>query len=42
VIGSVAALMLGGVVLMGTIAFAGQRFFEWQQHSALSVTAKTG
>jgi hypothetical protein len=34
VIGSVAALMLGGVVLMGTIAFAGQRFFEWQQQSA--------
>lgn len=30
VLGAIAALMLGGGVLMGTIAFAGQRFFEWQ------------
>ena len=31
VIGVVLALMVGGIVLMGTIAFCGQRFFEWQQ-----------
>lgn len=24
------ALLVGGAVLMGTIAFAGQKFFEWQ------------
>ncbi|HET7525069.1 MAG TPA: hypothetical protein VFK10_03925 [Burkholderiaceae bacterium] len=35
VLGAVVALAIGGIVLMGTIAFAGQRFFEWQQHSAL-------
>jgi hypothetical protein len=34
VLGSIAALMVGGIVLMGTIAFAGQRFFEWQQETA--------
>ncbi len=31
VLGAIAALMLGGGVLIGTIAFTGQRFFEWQQ-----------
>jgi hypothetical protein len=31
VLGAIVGLMLGGIVLMGTIAFAGQRFFEWQQ-----------
>lgn len=30
VLGVISALMLGGAVLMGTIAFGGQRFFEWQ------------
>jgi len=30
VLGVIAALLVGGTVLMGTIAFAGQRFFEWQ------------
>jgi hypothetical protein len=30
VLGAIAALLIGGAVLMGTIAFAGQRFFEWQ------------
>jgi hypothetical protein len=34
VLGAIAALLIGGIVLMGTIAFAGQRFFEWQQQSA--------
>jgi hypothetical protein len=31
VLGVIAALLLGGIALMGTIAFSGQRFFEWQQ-----------
>ena len=30
VLAAIAALMVGGAVLMGTIAFAGQKFFEWQ------------
>jgi hypothetical protein len=34
VLGTIVALMAGGIVLMGTIAFAGQRFFEWQQATA--------
>jgi hypothetical protein len=34
VLGVIAALMVGGAVLMGTIAFGGQKFFEWQQEQA--------
>lgn len=30
VIAVIAALLIGGTVLMGSIAFSGQRFFEWQ------------
>jgi hypothetical protein len=30
----IAALLIGGAALMGTIAFAGQKYFEWQQISA--------
>jgi hypothetical protein len=30
VLGVIAALMLGATALMATVAFAGQRFFEWQ------------
>jgi TM2 domain-containing membrane protein YozV len=30
VLGVITALLVGGAVLMGTIAFAGQRFFEYQ------------
>jgi hypothetical protein len=30
VLGVIAALMIGGIVLMGTIAFGGQKFFEYQ------------
>lgn len=30
VLGAIAALLLGGTVLMSTIAFSVQRFFEWQ------------
>ncbi|WP_395699621.1 NINE protein [Aquabacterium sp.] len=34
VIGVVAALMVGGAVLMGTLAFSGQKYFEWQAEQA--------
>jgi hypothetical protein len=30
VMGAITALLVGGAVLMGTIAFGGQRYFEWQ------------
>jgi hypothetical protein len=30
VLGAVMALLVGGMVLMGTIAFSVQKFFEWQ------------
>lgn len=30
VIAVIAALMIGGGALMGTLAFGGQKFFEWQ------------
>jgi len=35
VIGVIVALMVGGAVLMGTLAFAGQMFFEYQKLGAL-------
>jgi hypothetical protein len=34
ILGVIAALLIGGAALMGTIAFAGQKYFEWQQISA--------
>ncbi len=35
VLAAILALMVGGAVLMGTIAYGGQKFFEWQfEHSA--------
>jgi len=30
VLAAIAALMIGGVALMGAIAYGGQKFFEWQ------------
>ena len=33
VLGAILALMLGGTVLMGTLAFGGQMFFEYQRDS---------
>lgn len=30
VLAAIVALMVGGAVLMGTIAYSGQKFFEWQ------------
>jgi hypothetical protein len=35
VIGVILALMLGGTTLMGTIAFSGQKYFEYQADSTL-------
>jgi len=34
IFGVVLALLIGGVALMGTIAFSGQKYFEWQQQKA--------
>ncbi len=34
VLAAVTALLLGGTVLMGSIAYGGQKFFEWQQATA--------
>ncbi|MFO1338944.1 MAG: NINE protein [Burkholderiaceae bacterium] len=39
VLGVMAALLLGGTVLMGTIAFGGQKFFEWQRAEAEAAVA---
>jgi hypothetical protein len=34
VLAAIAALALGGIALMGTIAFSGQKFFEWQAETS--------
>ena len=34
VIGVITALMVGGAVLMGTLAFGGQKYFEYQREMA--------
>jgi hypothetical protein len=34
VMAAMAALLFGGTVLMGTVAFGGQKFFEWQLETA--------
>lgn len=34
VLGAIVALLVGGTVLMGTVAFGGQKFFEWQLQGA--------
>lgn len=38
VLGAMAALLVGGAVLMGTIAFSGQKFFELQRDAARQLT----
>lgn len=38
VLGAMAALLIGGAVLMGTIAFSGQKFFESQRDAARQLT----
>jgi hypothetical protein len=39
VLGVITALLLGGMVLMGTIAFGGQKYFEWQRLQAEQAAA---
>jgi hypothetical protein len=34
VLGAIAALIVGATALMATVAFSGQRFFEWQIEAA--------
>ncbi len=36
VLAAIAALLIGGAALMGTIAFGGQKFFEWQMEGQRS------
>jgi hypothetical protein len=38
VLGVIAALMVGATALMATVAFTGQRFFEWQAEQAQKIT----
>jgi hypothetical protein len=42
VLGAILALLIGGAVLMGTIAFTGQRYFEWQMQAVLASALTTG
>lgn len=39
VLAAVVALLIGGTVLMGTIAYGGQKFFEWRVRAAASAAA---
>jgi|APDOM4702015248_1054824.scaffolds.fasta_scaffold57636_2 hypothetical protein len=41
VLGAIAALVIGATALMATIAFAGQRFFEWQIDRARADQSKS-
>jgi TM2 domain-containing membrane protein YozV len=38
VLGVIAALMVGATALMATIAFGGQRYFEWQVEQAREIS----
>lgn len=38
VLGVIAALMIGATALMATIAYSGQRFFEWQVDEARKIS----
>jgi hypothetical protein len=39
VIGVIVALAIGATALMATIAFSGQRYFEWQVEEARRISA---
>ena len=38
VLAAIAALLLGGATLMGTIAYGGQKYFEWEFRAAQTPT----
>jgi hypothetical protein len=38
VLGAIVALMIGATALMATVAYAGQRFFEWQVEEARQIS----
>ncbi len=38
VLGVIAALMIGATALMATVAFSGQRYFEWQVEQARRIS----
>jgi hypothetical protein len=38
VLGVIAALVMGAIALMATIAFSGQRYFEWQVDEARKIS----
>jgi hypothetical protein len=38
VLGVIAALVIGAIALMATIAFSGQRYFEWQVDEARKIS----
>jgi hypothetical protein len=42
VLAAIAALFLGGIVLMGTIAFSMEKFFEWQLAPPAAVRTTSG
>jgi hypothetical protein len=39
VLGVIAALLIGATALMATVAFGGQRFFDWQIEQARAISA---
>ena len=41
VLGVITALLIGATVLMGTVAFSGQRFFEWQLETSRSASLQS-
>jgi len=38
ILGVIAALMIGATALMATIAFSGQRYFEWQVEASRTIS----
>ena len=40
IIAVIAALIIGGIALMGTLAFGGEKFFQWQAERDVQADAK--